>query len=270
MNDITIRIKDTEVPAIGLGTWLLRGNSCIATVEKAISLGYRLIDTAQDYDNEAEVGEGIQRSNARRENIFLVTKVNPANFSYEDALHSTKESCYKLSVDYIDLVLLHWPNPDVSLDETLGALAKLREEGVIRHIGLSNFPPHMVDEAFKHIEIFCNEVEYHPYLVRQYLINHAKANNYLLMSYCPVTKGRVMEDSVLREIGKNHSKSPAQISLRWLIQEGTVPIPKASSPGHLEENADVFDFYLSDEEIAAIRALDRQLHLDPVSDMANE
>lgn len=270
MNDITISIRNGEVPALGLGTWMLRGNTCIESVEKAISLGYRLIDTAQDYDNEAEVGEGISRSGIQRENLFVVTKLQPSNFAYKEALHTTKESCYKLSSDYIDLVLLHWPNLDIPLEETLGALKELKEEGLIRHMGVSNFPPTLVDEASQYADIFCNEVEYHPYLVRQYLLEHALLNDYLLMAYCPIAKGRVIEDSILRDIGKDHGKTPAQVSLRWLIQEGMVPIPKAGSYKHLEENADIFDFQLSNEEMASIRALDRGLHLDPVSDMADE
>ncbi len=270
MNDITIETKGEQVPALGLGTWLLRGNSCINTVLNAISVGYRLIDTAQDYDNEHEVGEGIQRADIIRNNLFLVTKLHPSNFAYEDALHATRESSHKLYVDYIDLVLLHWPNSEIHLEETLKALNQLQNEGTIKHVGLSNFPPSLVDEATKYAEIFCNQVEFHPYLVRQYLLNHAKENDYLLMAYSPVAKGRILEDAVLRDIGKQHGKSPAQVSLRWLIQEGIVPVPKASSEPHLEENADVFDFHLSDDEINAIRALDRGLHLDPVSDMADE
>ncbi|MGM0530802.1 MAG: aldo/keto reductase, partial [Bacteroidota bacterium] len=131
MNDITITIKEEEVPAIGLGTWLLRGNSCIDTVKKAVSLGYRLIDTAQNYDNEREVGEGIQRAEAVRKNIFLITKLNPANFAYNDTLRTTKESCHKLSVNYIDLVLLHWPNMEIPLQETLQGLAQLQKEGIV-------------------------------------------------------------------------------------------------------------------------------------------
>ncbi|MBS3774757.1 MAG: aldo/keto reductase [Bacteroidales bacterium] len=270
MNDITITVREEEVPAIGLGTWLLRGNSCINTVKSAVSLGYRLIDTAQDYDNEREVGEGIQRAEALRNNIFLITKLNPANFAYKDTIGTTKESCHKLSVDYIDLILLHWPNTEIPLEETLNALAQLQKEGLIKHIGLSNFPPSLVDEAIKYTEIFCNQVEFHPYLVRQNLLDHAIMNDYLLMAYSPVAKGRLMEDSFLRSIAREHGKSPAQVSLRWLVQEGIVPVAKASNLEHLEENIDIFDFSLSDEEMAAIRALDRGLHLDPVSDMADE
>jgi len=270
MNDITIMVGEEEVPAIGLGTWLLRGNSCINTVKSAVSLGYRLIDTAQDYDNEREVGEGIQRAEALRNNIFLITKLNPANFAYKDTIGTTKESCHKLSADYIDLILLHWPNTEISLEETLNALAQLQKEGLIKHIGLSNFPPSLVDEAIKYTEIFCNQVEFHPYLVRQNLLDHAIMNDYLLMAYSPVAKGRLMEDSFLRSIAREHGKSPAQVSLRWLVQEGIVPVAKASNLEHLEENTDIFDFSLSDEEMAAIRALDRGLHLDPVSDTADE
>lgn len=270
MNDITIEIKGEEVPAIGLGTWLLRGNDCIQSVSTSISLGYRLIDTAQDYDNEREVGEGIHREEVNRKNLFLVTKLNPAKFAYEDAIHATRESCHKLYVDYIDLVLLHWPDSNTPLEETLKALTQLQNEGIIKYVGLSNFPPSLVDEASKHADIFCNQVEFHPYLVRQYLLDHARENEYLLMAYSPVAKGRIMEDTVLRDIGKQHGKSPAQVVLRWLVQEGIVPLPKAKSETHLEENADIFDFHLADDEIAAIRALDRGLHLDPVSDMADE
>jgi diketogulonate reductase-like aldo/keto reductase len=146
----------------------------------------------------------------------------------------------------------------------------LKKQGLVRHIGVSNFPPSLIDEASNYAEIFANQIEYHPYLVRKYLLDHAYENDYLPVAYSPLAKGRISEDAVLREIGKNHGKSPAQVTLRWLLQEGMAPIPKASSTDHLEENMDIFDFSLSEQEMIGITALDRGLYLDPVSDMADE
>ena len=163
-------IKGEKVPSLGLGTWRLSGQECIRAVERALALGYRHIDTAQMYANEGEVGRGIRNSGVGREEIFLVTKVRTSSFSHDDVIRSTRESLEKLQTEYIDLLLMHWPNPSVPLEETLGAMRKLREEGSVKHMGVSNFPPSMVEEATEHAEIFCNQVEYHPYRAQDELL----------------------------------------------------------------------------------------------------
>ena len=251
-------IKGEKVPSLGLGTWRLVGEACARAVERALGLGYRHIDTAQMYDNEKEVGRSIQNSNVDREDIFLVTKVWTSDFLYENVIRATHESLRKLHTDYVDLLLMHWPNPSVPLGETLGAMTRLQEEGSVRHVGVSNFPPSMVEEASQHTTIFCNQVEYHPYKAQDELLKQAREMDYLLTAYRPVARGAVLDDQTLLEIGEAYGKSPTQVALRWLIQQDYVAaIPKATSEDHLKSNFDVFDFELSDEEMKRIFELRR-------------
>jgi 2,5-diketo-D-gluconate reductase B len=246
-------IKGEAVPSLGLGTYRLTGEECTRAVERALALGYRHIDTAQMYSNEAEVGRGIRNSRVDREEVFLVTKVWPSDFSHDRVIGTTREGLRKLRTNYIDLVLMHWPSQSVPLDETLGAMRKLQEEGSIRHIGVSNFSPSMVKEATRYAGIFCNQVEYHPYKGQDKLLEQAKELDYLLTAYQPISRGEILDDATLRKIGEAHGKSPAQVALRWLIQqENVAAIPKARSEDHLKNNLDVFDFQLSDEEMRRI------------------
>jgi 2,5-diketo-D-gluconate reductase B len=249
-------IKGKKVPSLGLGTWRLSGDECTRAVERAVALGYRHIDTAQMYANEREVGRGIQNSGVGREEIFLVTKVRTSSFSHDDVIHSTRESLKKLQSEYVDLLLMHWPNPSVPLGETLGAMTELQEEGSVKYVGVSNFPPSMVEEATRHATVFCNQVEYHPYTAQDELLDQAKEMDYLLTAYSPVAKGRVSNDATLKEIGEAHGKTPTQVALRWLIQQEKVAaIPKAASENHLRSNFDIFDFELSDEKMKRIFTL---------------
>jgi 2,5-diketo-D-gluconate reductase B len=249
-------IKGEKVPSLGLGTWRLSGQECIRAVERALALGYRHIDTAQIYANEDEVGRGIQNSGVDREDIFVVTKVWTSSFYYDDVIRSTHESLEKLQTVYVDLLLMHWPNPSVPLEETLGAMRELQKEGSVKHVGVSNFSPSLVEEATRHAAVFCNQVEYHPYTAQDELLEQAKEMDYLLTAYSPIAKGRVLEDTTLREIGEVYDRTPAQIALRWLIQQEKVAaIPKAASENHLRSNLDIFDFELSDEEMERIFAL---------------
>jgi 2,5-diketo-D-gluconate reductase B len=251
-------IKGEKVPSLGLGTWRLSGGECTTAVERALSLGYRHVDTAQMYRNEGEVGRGIKASGVDREEIFLVTKVWPSDFSRDDVVRSTRESLRKLGTDHVDLLLMHWPSESVPLEETLGAMRELQEQGSVRHVGVSNFSLRLVEEATRHAEVICNQVEYHPYKVQDELLEQATETDYLLTAYRPIAKGDVLEDHTLREIGKAHGKTPVQVALRWLIQQEKVAaIPKATSEEHLRGNLDVFDFDLSDEEMGRIFGLRR-------------
>ena len=251
-------IKGEKVPSLGLGTWRLSGQECVRAVERALALGYRHIDTAQMYANESEVARGIQNSGVDREDVFLVTKVRTSSFSHSGVIRSTRESLKKLQTEYVDLLLMHWPNPSVPLEETLGAMRELQEEGSVKHVGVSNFPPSMVEEATQHAEIFCNQVEYHPYRAQDELLEQAREMDYLLTAYSPVAGGATVNDATLREIGEAHGKTPPQVALRWLIQQEKVAaIPKAASRDHLKSNFDIFDFELSDEEMERVCALRR-------------
>ena len=257
------------MPALGLGTWELRGDACARAVEHALELGYRHIDTAQGYANEAEVGAGLRRSGVPREEVFLTTKVRPRHFRHDDLLRSTEESLAALGVDDVDLLLLHWPNPEVPLEETLRALHEARERGLARHVGVSNFPPSLLLRALAAGPTLTDQVEYHPFLAQGKLLALAEAHDVLLTAYSPVARGRVLDDSTLREIGERHGKGPAQVALRWLLQQPrVVAIPKAASPENQAANLDVFDFELDDEEMRRIFGLARGERLvdDPAMD----
>jgi 2,5-diketo-D-gluconate reductase B len=251
-------IKGEKVPSLGLGTWQLSGVECVRAMERALALGYRHVDTAQMYANEDEVGRGTRNSGVDREEVFLVTKVRTSSFSHDAVIRSTRESLKKLQTEYVDLLLMHWPNPSVPLEETLGAMTELQEEGSVKHIGVSNFPPSMVEEATRHATVFCNQVEYHPYRGQDELLKQARERDYLLTAYSPVAKGRVSRDAALKEIGQAHGKTPAQVALRWLIQQEKVAaIPKAASEDHLRSNFGIFDFELSQEEMERVCAMHR-------------
>jgi 2,5-diketo-D-gluconate reductase B len=246
-----------KIPAIGLGTWELRGRACGRIVEQALRLGYRHIDTAQIYENEREVGEGLRASRVRRDDVFVTTKVWTTHFAPNDLERSTKESLTKLRISEVDLLLLHWPNPHVPLQETLGALAHAKKLGMARHIGVSNFTVALIEEAVAACPepLVCNQVEYHPYLdqtkVRDACVRHGMA----LVAYSPIAKGRIKTDQVLAQIGSRHGKSAAQVCLRWLVQQNVAAIPRTSKLERLSENIDIFDFELSADDMRQISAL---------------
>ena len=249
-----VEANGARIPAIGLGTWELRGRTCARLVEQAMRLGYRHIDTAQVYENEREVGEGLRASRIRRDDVFVTTKVWTNHFAPHDLERSTKESLTKLRLTEVDLLLLHWPNPQVPLEETLGALAHVKKLGMARHIGVSNFTVALIDEAVAACPepLVCDQVEYHPYLdqtkVREACARHGMA----LVAYSPVARGRIKNDATLARIGRVHGKTTAQICLRWLVQQNVSAIPRTSRIERLSENIDIFDFALSEEEMAEI------------------
>lgn len=251
-------IHGTRVPALGFGTFRMSGEECRRSVADALAIGYRHIDTAQAYDNEEQVGAALADSAVTRDQIFLVTKVRPGNFRRDAAQASTRDSLRRLRTDYVDLLLLHWPNDDVPLEETLTALRELQEQGAVRNLGVSNFPSALVREATQHARIFANQVEYHPFLSQKTLIELAHELDYLLTAYSPIARGAVSKDETLEAIGREHGKTPVQVTLRWLIQQERVAaIPKASTGEHRHSNFEVFDFELSEEEMSRIGTLAR-------------
>jgi 2,5-diketo-D-gluconate reductase B len=251
-------IKGEKVPVLGLGTYRLTGDACVRSVGRALSMGYRHLDTAQMYGNEAEVGRGIEQAGVEREEIFLTTKVWPSDFAHDRVKEKTRASLKKLRTEYVDLLLMHWPGDGVPLGETLGAMRELQQEGSLLHIGVSNFSPSLVEEAAEHAEILCNQVQYHPYRRQDALVDQARDMDYLLTAYTPLSRGGVQKDATLREIGDAHGKTATQAALRWLVQQDKVcAIPKATSEEHLRENLDVFDFELSAGEMDRIYSLGR-------------
>jgi 2,5-diketo-D-gluconate reductase B len=252
-----VEASGAKIPAIGLGTWELRGRQCARIVEQALKLGYRHIDTAQVYENEREVGDGLRASGARRDDVFVTTKVWTTHFAPHELERSTKESLVKLRMPEVDLLLLHWPNPHVPLAETLGALAHAKTIGLARHIGVSNFTVALIEEARKACPepLVCDQVEYHPYLDQAKVREACERNDMALVAYSPVAKGRIKNDETLKRIGEKHGKTPAQVCLRWLVQQNVSAIPRTSRIERLSENIDIFDFALDDEDMDEIFAL---------------
>jgi diketogulonate reductase-like aldo/keto reductase len=254
-----VKAKGFDIPIVGLGTWMLRGRECARLVEQAIRLGYRHIDTAQMYENEREVGEGVRASGKRRE-VMVTTKIQPSLLAPRDVERSVRESLQRLHIDEIDLLLIHWPNPRVPLSETLGAMAKLKQAGLVRALGVSNFTVALLDEANKVSPepLVCNQIEMHPFLDTSKVVAACKGHGMAVVAYSPIARGNSVDDDVLARIGKAHGKSAAQVSLRWLVQQGVVVIPRTSKVERLEENLALFDFSLNDIEMAEIRKLARR------------
>jgi len=251
-------IKGEKVPSLGLGTYRLTGEACVGAVGLALSMGYRHIDTAQMYGNEAEVGRGIEDSGVGRDEIFLTTKVWPSDYAHDRVISKTRESLNKLRTGHVDLLLMHWPGDGVPLGETLGAMRELQEEGAVRHVGVSNFSPSLVEGASGYADVFCNQVEYHVYRRQDTLLDQARSLDYLLVAYRPLSRGGVERDATLREVGRAHGKTAAQVALRWLVQQEKVAaIPKATGEEHLRSNLDVFDFELTSEEMDRVSTLGR-------------
>jgi 2,5-diketo-D-gluconate reductase B len=254
-----VEAKEARIPAIGLGTWELRGRTCARLVEQALRLGYRHIDTAQAYDNEREVGEALRASGVPRNEVFVTTKIWTSHFAPHDLERSTRESLNKLRLAAVDLLLLHWPNPRVPLSETLEALARVRKLGMTRHIGVSNFTVGLLEEAIEKCPapLVCNQVEYHPYLDQTKVREACARHDVALVAYSPIAKGRVRNDEALARIGRAHGKSAAQTCLRWLVQQRVSAIPRTSRLERLSENIEIFDFELSQAEMAEISAMAR-------------
>lgn len=252
-----VEANGARIPAIGFGTWELRGRTCARLVEQALKLGYRHIDTAQIYENEREVGEGIRASGVRRDEVFVTTKVWTTHFAPHDLERSTKDSLSKLRLAEVDLLLLHWPNPHVPLEETLGALARVKKLGMARHIGVSNFTVALLDEAVAICAepLVCDQVEYHPYLDQSRVIEACARHGMALVAYSPVAKGRIKGDATLSRIGASHGKSAAQVCLRWLVQQNVSAIPRTARIERLSENIEIFDFELSEDEMRQIFAM---------------
>ena len=255
-SEATLTVRGVAVPKLGFGTWQITGEDCVEAVRDALAIGYRHIDTARAYENEAEVGRGIAGSGVDRADIFLTTKIWTADFEPGRLRAAAEDSLSKLGTDYVDLLLLHWPNPDVAVEDTLGALVELRDAGRIRELGVSNFPAGQLRRALDVAPVFTNQIEFHPFLRQPAQFEISAEHDMMITAYAPLAHGKVPDDPTLREIGEAHGKSPGQVALRWLIDQPRVAaIPKASSHERRAENFDVFDFALSDEERDRIDAL---------------
>jgi len=253
-----IGVKGVNVPALGFGTWALSGRQAYEATLQAFELGYRHIDTAQIYGNETEIGRAIADSSIPRGEIFLTTKIAPNNLRAATLRRSHEESLKRLGLEQVDLLLIHWPNPEAPLGESLEALARLREQGKTRFIGVSNFTVKLLEEAVERLgaDLLCNQVEYHPFLAQRAVRAALQRYGMMLTAYAPVARGRVFTEKTLIAIGRKYGKSGGQVALRWLIEQKTVAaIPKAARREHAAANIDIFDFALSAEDRAEIDAL---------------
>lgn len=254
----TVSANGARIPSLGLGTYGMRGAELSRIVAGALRAGFRHIDTAQSYANEADVGAGVAESGVARSSVFITTKVWVSNYAPEQFATSVDESLRKLRTHYIDLLLLHWPSSAVPLADQIGALDALVRAGKVRHIGVSNFNRALMTQAIELSEhrLVTNQFEYHPYLDQRRLASATRDAGLAITAYCGMAVGRVFSSPQLRAIASRHQRGVAQIVLRWLVQQdGVVALSRTTRPDRLSENAAIFDFELSHDEMAAIFAL---------------
>lgn len=258
-----------SIPQFGLGTWMLAENTA-PSVREALACGYRLIDTAQAYGNEKAVWQGIRESGVARNDLFIMTKISPANMRKPPQKDSIDASIEALGGDYLDLFLLHWPvSPHIR--DTWETLEDYVRRGLIRSIGLSNFNPHHIEDLLKYATIkpVLNQIEIHPYHAQEGNVAATRGYGLAVQAWSPLAQGRVMNDKIIQGIAKKYGKSPAQIVLRWEIQRGLLVIPRSKNPAHIAENIRLFDFALSSEDMAAIHSLNRNERINPKNDPDN-
>lgn len=254
-----------RIPALGFGTFELEQDEAHRMVRHALASGYRHIDTARMYGNEAAVGRAIAESGVPRDGIFVTTKIWMDEFRDGDLQSAAAESVERLGGHPVDLLLLHWPNADVALEETIAALLDARAQGLVRHVGVSNFPSDLMRRAVEIAgadQLVTNQVEYHPFLRQDTVLATARELGMTVSAYCPLARGQVFGDPVLRRIGQVHGKNEGQVALRWLLDQDVIVIPRSRKEAHADNNLDVFDFWLTPEERAEIdRALPGQRRL---------
>ena len=246
-----VDIQGAKMPALGLGTWQLSGATCETAVRRALDIGYRHIDTAEMYGNEAEIGRAVSASGVDRTSLFITTKIWTNHLRARDVGPATEASLRKLQTDYVDLLLIHWPNASVPMGETLGAMMKLKEAGKAKAIGVSNFSVEQMNEALTRHKapIACNQVEYHLLLNQGPILDFAHRHKIGVTAYCPLARGKLVNNKTLARIGARHGKSAAQVALRWLVQQqGVAAIPKATGEANLRANMAIFDFALDQAE----------------------
>lgn len=268
LQDTTTLHNGVKMPWFGLGVFKVNeGSEVVESVKAAIRNGYKSIDTAAVYKNEAGVGQAIKEAGVPREELFITTKVWNADQGYESTLAAFETSMEKLGLDYLDLYLIHWPKPEKTRD-TWRALEKLYKNGRIRAIGVSNFHIHHLKDLMANAEIkpMVNQVEYHPHLAQTELLEFCKAEGIQLEAWSPLKQGELLTEPTIVEIADRHSKTPAQVILRWDLQTGVVTIPKSINEQRIIENANIFDFELSAEDMKALAALNKNERVGPDPD----
>lgn len=259
------KIQNTQVPALGFGTYELKGGECRRSVSTALETGYRHIDTARAYGNEDEIGAALVESKVSRDDIFLTSKVWMDDLDYDSLMREVDASLRALRTDFLDLALVHWPSEKVPLEETMRALVRLEEEDVIRQFGVSNFTPKWLERALGLGKVFCNQVEYHPLLRQRRLHQMALEHDLLLTAYAPLAQGALHDNEVILAIARRHGATPEQISLAWLLEQPNVAvIPRSGNPEHIRSNFQALDIRLDDEDRHRIDQLPGDLRqIDP-------
>lgn len=252
---VTLKAHGAEIPAIGCGTWPMTGETCIGAVAAALEMGYRHVDTAAIYGNEAEVGEGIRQSGVARDEIFITTKIWPDDFG--DMERAAAAGVERLGIEAADLILAHWPQPSMAVADIIAGLNAVKRAGLARHIGVSNFNVGQLREAWAATEepLVAHQFEVHPYLNQAGMLSTTRELGMIPVAYCPIGRGRSFDEPAVQAIAERTGKMPSQVVLRWHVEQGVVPIPKSQTPSRLAENLDVFDFDLTDADVAAINAL---------------
>ncbi|HEX3347888.1 MAG TPA: aldo/keto reductase [Acetobacteraceae bacterium] len=253
-----ITTSGLHMPKLGLGTWPMSGSGCTDAVLRALAIGYRHIDTAQMYGNEAEIGAALAQTDVKRADIHVTTKVS-REFLAPDAMRRVaEESLRKLRLDYVDLYLIHWPAAGMDVQRAMESLMRLQAGGLAKHIGVSNFPVALMRRCIEEARapIVCNQVEYHVMLDQTKVLAYARAHGIAVTAYCPLARGNLGEVEALARIARKHGATPAQIALKWLLdQDGVAAIPKASRAANQQENWDAQKIVLDGEDRAAIAAL---------------
>jgi len=255
----TLKLKTgDEIPVIAYGTWDIAEENVGEKVEIALKAGYNHIDTAEGYHNEAGIGEVLKDYD--REELFITSKVLPSNLNYESVIKACERSLEKLGTNYLDLYLIHWPNPAISLRETLQAMKYLSDQGMVKNIGVSNFSVYQLNVALKitPVPITVNQVEFHPWLNQKELLEVCDQNDVVLEASAPLARTEVLKDETIVELADKYDKSPAQIVLKWELQKGIVPLPKSRSKAHIEENLELFDWELKAEDVKKIDNIDHE------------
>ena len=264
-----------SIPSIGLGTWELRGQECRRVVREALELGYRHIDTAAMYENESEIGVGLAESGVDRNDVFLTTKINTIGWTAsqdrttviknENIVDEFNQSLSDLKTDYVDLLLIHWPAFGTNLGDMLEIMYQIKESQKAKAIGVANFNSNLLSECKQlgYEDIYCDQIEYHPFLSQEILLKKMNEMNVIPVAYCPICRGDVAKDSVIMNLSEKYNKTPAQVTLRWIIQQQSVAIPKTSKLHRIKENIDIYDFEIDTKDMTIINSLARNQRLVP-------
>ena len=265
----------TDIPSLGLGTWDLKQSECSRVVSEALDLGYRHIDAAAMYENESEVGAGIIDSRVDRAELFLATKINTLGWTpsggqgpqlqNKNIIKSLEKSLEDLKTDYVDLLLIHWPKFETNLGDMLEIMYEIKVSQKATEIGVANFNSNLLNECVNlgFNDLFCNQVEYHPFLSQSKLLDRMKNLDIIPVAYCPICRGDVAKDDVIINLSEKYSKTPAQIALRWIVQQNAVAIPKTANLERLKENSNIYDFNLDEGDMEQIFGLKRNQRLVP-------